>query len=86
VTPAEALESIRRAGISGAFVVSGHARQRMRERGAGLRDVRNAMATATQCRAQETGRWRTDGGVDDDGDELSIVVVFDGGTIVVTLY
>ena len=86
MTPAEALEAIRKAGASGQFVISGHAYDRMAERGARRGDVRNALAKADTCRrAEEPDRWRASG-PDLDGDELTAIVAFDGFAVVVTVF
>lgn len=86
MTPAEALETIRKAGASGQFVISPHAYGRMRKRGATVRDVRHALANAGTCkRAEEPDRWRASG-PDLDGDELTAIVAFDGFAVVVTVF
>lgn len=86
MTPAEALEAIRKAGASGEFAISAHAYDRMRMRGATERDVRNALAKADTCeRAEKPNRWSASG-PDLDGDELTAIVAFDGFAVVVTVF
>jgi hypothetical protein len=57
----------------------------MDERGATSRDVMVALAGAHSCRAQPQERWRVEGR-DEDGDELTLVVVLEDGALVVTLF
>lgn len=57
----------------------------MRQRGANLRDVRLALINAMHCTPAEAGRWRMVG-PDADGDELTVIVAFDGLTVVVTIF
>ncbi len=67
-------------------MISPHAHDRMAKRGARIRDVRNALANAETCkRAEEPDRWRTSG-PDLDGDELTVIVAFDGFAVVVTVF
>jgi hypothetical protein len=48
--------------------------------------VIKACANATACkRATEPGRWKVTG-PDLDGDDLTVVVVFDGSLMVVTVF
>jgi len=86
VTPAEleALALARGYAAAGRIVVTGHAVARMRQRGAGYADVRNALSKARECRADET-RWKMTG-PDLDGDDLTCIVAFAGGVVVVTLF
>jgi Domain of unknown function (DUF4258) len=69
------------------LVYTQHALDRMARRNATRYDVRNALATCTTASASTDGpgRWKMTGGVDLDGDALSVVVALDGGVIVVTL-
>jgi hypothetical protein len=86
VTPAEALETAHRAGATGQFFVSIHARERQGERTAHRADIREALRTTTKAKLQENERWRLDGGTDLDGDDLTLIVVFEAGVIVVTVF
>jgi hypothetical protein len=86
VTPAEALEQAHRAGATGQFFVSTHARERQGERTVHFADIREALRTATLARLQDNERWRLDGGQDLDGDDLTLIVVFEQGVIVVTVF
>jgi len=56
----------------------------MAERGALYEDVRNALATARRCKAQDGGRWKVSGS-DRDGDGLVLVVVLEAGVNAVTV-
>lgn len=86
MTPAEALRDVRGYAAAGRVRFSGHAYERMDQRGATERDVIKACASATTCRhAAEPGRWKVTG-PDLDGDDLTVVVVFDGLVMVVTIF
>jgi hypothetical protein len=46
-----------------------------------------ALQTAKSAFYQsENGRWRLEGGIDSDGDELTLIVEFRDGVLVVTLF
>lgn len=81
----EALEALNRAGVSGNFVLAGHARQRMAERGARREDVRHALRAATSCRQQPDKKWRVPS-VDLDGDDLTLITAIEDDVVVVTLF
>lgn len=87
MTPVEALAEVRRYATLGRIRVSGHARQRGRERGARFADIRESLMNATRCAANEetAGRWNATG-PDLDGDPLTSVVVFEADLLVVTLF
>lgn len=72
--------------LAGRFLVSRHAEERMAERGVSFPDVREALVTATICRAEPADRWRLEGGHDCDGAPLSAIVAFEAGVVVVTLF
>ena len=89
MTPAEtsALAAIKLAAAHGRIRESGHAKKRMRERRVTFAGLRRALTTSTGCLFEDTDKWLVSGGVDQDGDSLSVVCVLDGdGTIVVTLF
>lgn len=87
MTPSEALAEVHRAGASGDFYVSPHARERQGERSVQRVDLQEAMRTATNATFQsDRDTWRIDGGKDFDGDDLTVVVVFDAGVVVVTVF
>lgn len=84
---ADALEEARRAGATRRFVVSLHARQRQGTRSVQLGDIAAALASARSATYQaDRETWRIDGGLDLDGDELTVIVVFEDGVVVVTVY
>ncbi|MFZ5439516.1 MAG: DUF4258 domain-containing protein [Myxococcota bacterium] len=85
MTAAEALEKVRGLAAPGRYVVSQHARQRMRQRGVREGDLRHALENAHACSPQADDKWKVDG-PDLDGDELTVVVVIDDGLVVVTLF
>lgn len=87
MTPAEAVAEARRAGTTRRFVVSLHARQRQGPRSVQLGDIAAALASATSASYQaDRDTWRIDGGLDLDGDELTVIVAFEDGVVVVTVY
>jgi hypothetical protein len=86
VTPTEALADIRGYATANRIRLTGHASLRMQQRGADFRDVRSALMTATACTAQENGAWRVEGGVDRDGDDLTVVAALEQGVVVITVF
>jgi len=86
VTPSEALEEARRAGATDRFYVTLHARDHRDGRNVHRADIRQALRTAKTAGLQENERWRIDGGRDLDGDDLTVIVVFDAGVVVVTVF
>ncbi len=83
---AQALADARGLALAGRITLSHHAELRMEERGASFPDVRQALVTATDCRAEPAARWRIEGGHDCDGDALTMIVTFEGSVVVVTLF
>jgi hypothetical protein len=50
-------------------------------------DVRHALWTATAAfRQADRGTWRVEGGLDIDGDPLTLICVIEADVIVVTLF
>jgi len=87
VTPSEVLEAVHRAGATRRFVVSLHARLRLRERRVQVADIACALTSATTAIHQpDADTWRLEGGEDLDGDDLTVVVAFEDGVIVVTVF
>ncbi|MBN1608274.1 MAG: DUF4258 domain-containing protein [Polyangiaceae bacterium] len=69
--------------------VGPHVTDRMNERQATREDIVEAVRTATTATVSTDGpgRWRIAGGVDLDGDDLSVVVRIDGNFVwVVTIF
>jgi len=85
VTDAEALQTIKNAGLRGIFRLTSHAQDRMAQRGARWADVRHGLANATSCVRQANGNFKAES-VDLDGDDLTLVVAIDGDVLVVTLF
>lgn len=84
---AAALALAKECAAAGMVRFVGHALQRMNERGATARDVIHALETATRARpSDKPGRWRLQGGEDLDGEDLTVVVAFDGEVVVITLF
>jgi hypothetical protein len=67
------------------FSLTFHARQRMAERMIRIEDIGNVGFTAYEKDRQSNGRWKLVG-KDLDGDELAVICIYDGGTLVVTIY
>ena len=82
-----ALVQIHRLARAGRVVVSRHAYERMDERGAEETDVINALVTSTAAIWQPARlTWRVTGGVDIEGDVLTVVVDITADVVVVTLF
>jgi hypothetical protein len=58
----------------------------MRQRNVTREDIASALASARSAAPETETRWTLLGGCDCDGDALSVVVAFDAGTIVVTVF
>lgn len=86
MTPAEALADIRGYAAAHRIRLTGHASLRMQQRGADFGDVRSALLTATTCAVQANGAWRVEGGVDRDGDELTVIAALEAGVVVITVF
>ena len=87
MSDAKALAEIKRLVQLGRVLFTGHARQRMADRGATVRDVLNALDTATDVTWQlDRQNWRVQGGTDLDGDDLTVIVDLEADVIVVTLF
>lgn len=86
MTATEALQRAALAGRLGQFEVTSHALQRMRQRNATRRDIRLALESSTVAIHEVDAKWRLEGGRDDDGDALDLVVVFDGRVLIVTVF
>lgn len=87
-SPEEILRMARTAGQLRRFrTAEPHVRQRMAQRGATIKCLARALQTATAATHQaENDRWRLEGGVDSDGDELTLVVALRDGVVIVTLF
>lgn len=86
--PDEALREASQAGRFNQFEISSHARQRMNERNVTRRDICCALQSASDAVMQSAPeeRWRLNGGRDDDGDALDVVIVLSGRRLIVTLF
>ncbi len=68
------------------IVITGHARKRI-DRGATRDDLRSALVTATLAiRQPDRGNWRIEGGADNEGDDLTVIIDLEAEVIVVTLF
>lgn len=63
-----------------------HALQRQSERAVTYADLRSALRTARAVRPAQWGRWRLLGGMDLDGDEITVVIAIRVRLIVITVY
>lgn len=86
MSPTEALQEALRAGRFGQFEVSSHCLDRMRLRNATRRDICCALKSATTAKHQEGSKWRLEGGCDEEGVRLDIVIVFTGRGLIVTIF
>lgn len=87
VNDAKALAEIQWLARLDRIVVTPHAGRRMDERGATERDVRNALWTATAAlRQADRDNWRVEGGLDIEGDPLTLICDIEADVIVVTLF
>jgi pentatricopeptide repeat protein len=80
-----ALADIRGYAAAGRIELTKHARERMVERNVKPRDLRSALVSASSCKDQRDGTWKATG-PDLDGDALDVVVVFESGVLVVTVF
>jgi hypothetical protein len=84
---ARALGEIQWLARLGRIAITPHARQRMDERDASVSDVCRALRTARAAlRQADRNNWRLQGGVDVDGDELTLICDIEADVIVVTLF
>lgn len=86
-TAAQALREVRRlAELGRVRMEDPHVRLRMAQRNVRAKDVMSALKNAVSCKAgNEAGRWKVTG-PDLDNDDLSVVVVFEGDVIVITVF
>ncbi|MCX5744645.1 MAG: DUF4258 domain-containing protein [Proteobacteria bacterium] len=87
MSDATVLDEIRRLVRRGSIVLTRHARDRLAERGASVRDLVAALLGATQASWQvDRANWRVSGGRDLDGDEMTVIVDLVADVIVVTIF
>ncbi|MCC6555448.1 MAG: DUF4258 domain-containing protein [Polyangiaceae bacterium] len=80
-----ALADIRGYAAAGRISFTTHARTRMVQRNVKPGDVRSALVAAVACKGQPDGTWKV-AGPDMDGDALDLVVVLEGGVLIVTVF
>jgi hypothetical protein len=86
VTPREALKEVQRLASKGYIRYVPHARQRMQQRRVKEVDVKNALLTAGAARWRtDHQRWEIVGGVDVDGDDLTVAVEIEADVVVITV-
>ena len=81
-----ALEMAQAAGTQHKLRLSFHVIYDHPERGISAQDIHAAAASATSASLQRNGKWKIDGGVDMDGDELTLICVLVDDVFVVTAY
>jgi hypothetical protein len=69
---------------SGNFRLTRHALERMAERTVSKADIRKVGSTGV-VKLAEDGKFKVTG-VDLDGDELSLICVYDHGTLIITVF
>ena len=79
------LEDVRGFAAAGRIRITKHGRERMNERGVTHRDLRHALENATACKAEDEERWRVYS-ADLLGDRLEVILVFQDGLLVVTVF
>ena len=85
MTPAEALEQIKEYAQFGRVSFEDHALDQMDNRNIDKEDIYCALETATSCLAQPKERWKVEG-VDTWGDELIVIVAFNGTVCILTIF
>lgn len=86
VNAKQALVEAATAAKLGMFRVSSHLGRDRAYRNIRRGDLASAMISATSATAETETRWVLTGGVDLDGDGLTVVVAFSAGVIVVTAF
>jgi hypothetical protein len=86
VKPDEALKEAKLVGRTRQFKVRLHAMGRMAERSASRQDIANALITATEAIHQEATKWRLEGGTDEEGASLVVVIRFEERGVIVTIF
>jgi hypothetical protein len=87
VNDAKALAEMQRLARLGRIVITPHADERMKDRNVTTPDVREALLTARVARPQkDRNNWCVEGGVDTEGDELTLICDLEADVIVVTLF
>lgn len=70
---------------NGRFYITDHAYLRMMQRGVVRRDIQSVGMTCAEWKLQSNFRFKITG-LDTDGDELTIICVYDEQTLIITLY
>jgi hypothetical protein len=86
MTATDASRDAALAGRTGQFRLTRHARERMFQRSMTRRDIMRALATATTLTRLTKTKWRVDGGVDLDGEQLSVLLAFQEPKRIVTIF
>jgi len=86
VDESQALAEIKRLTMLRRVSLTAHAKTRMRERGVTVRDLLAAIISATTARHEDEHKYRVEGGIDEDGDPLTIVVAIEADLLVITIF
>jgi hypothetical protein len=82
----KALREIKRLASLGRVRYTDHAWDRMHERGAEPADVTEALLSSSEAVYQRDRRnWKVVGGVDRDGDDLTVVVAIEADLVIITV-
>ncbi len=85
MTPRQALEAVRAAGRTDQFYIATD--HPFGKHNVTRHDIASGLATAAKATHQpDNDRWRIEGGHDVDGDDLTVIVRFEDGVIVVTAF
>ncbi len=85
-TPHEALSEARRCAVGRRVSLTRHARtESLPDRNLSIEDVICALSNGRECCADGAGKWKVFG-PDLDDNELSVVIVFEFGVLVVTVF
>jgi hypothetical protein len=85
MTDRQVLEDIRGYAAARRICVASHGRNRMSERGVTYDDLRYGLMNATACEQAENGRWKVYSS-DRSGDQLTAIILFRDGLLVVTVF
>lgn len=81
----QVLDDIRGYAAARRIRLQSHGRKRMSERGITYDDLRYGLMNATACEQVESGRWKVDSS-DRSGDQLTVIILFWDGLLVVTVF
>lgn len=87
MTEDEVLELAKTAGIGRRFRTTPYSRNRMSQRGVVHADLVRVLCSAKTATYQtDVDRWRLEGGIDTENEELTVVLEIRADVVVVTLF